>query len=250
MITQRFLERVQGSDVETYPAPCAKCDLHRQVLPWSRIVFDRLSDRYKPCFKLVELFLKGTPPDVTGGNAQSFSLFFDMNVLFEEYIGRITRRVFGPQGYQVILQGPQQHLAVDLDNQRPVFAMKPDVVSKKGGKVAWILDTKWKPLSLQRSKEGVQQDDLYQMYAYANCYDCSDVVLLYPHHQELSGTSGVRNSFGLNPRVRSIEKNLRRVRIATVDLTVLRTVPVQLERLFIDQSEESDGAVRISNFCV
>jgi 5-methylcytosine-specific restriction enzyme subunit McrC len=35
---------------------------------------------------LVELFLKGTPPDVTGGNAQSFSLFFDMNVLFEEYI--------------------------------------------------------------------------------------------------------------------------------------------------------------------
>jgi 5-methylcytosine-specific restriction enzyme subunit McrC len=141
-------------------------------------------------------------------------------------------------------------LAVDLDNQRPAFAMKPDVVGKKGGKVAWILDTKWKPLSLQRSKEGVQQDDLYQMYAYANCYDCSDVVLLYPHHQELSGTSGVRNSFGLNPRVRSIEKNLRRVRIATVDLTVLRTVPVQLERLFIDQSEESDGAVRISNFCV
>lgn len=215
-------------------------DLHRQVLPWSRVVFDRLSERYKPCYKLVELFLKGTPPDITGGSAQSFSLFFDMNVLFEEYIGRIARRVFGPLGYQVILQGPQQHLAVDLDNQHPVFAMRPDVVGKRCGKVAWILDTKWKPLSLQKSKEGVQQDDLYQMYAYANCYECSDVILLYPHHQELSGEAGVRSSFGLYPWVRSIEKNLKQVRIATVDLTALRTVPAQLEKLFADHSEPSD----------
>lgn len=216
-------------------------DIHRQVLPWSRVVFDRLSERYKPCFKLVELFLKGMPPDVTGGNAQSFSLFFDMNVLFEEYIGRIARRVFGPLGYQVILQGPQQHLAVDLDNQRPVFAMKPDVVGKWGGEVAWILDTKWKPLSLQKSKEGVQQDDLYQMYAYANCYDCSDVILLYPHHQELGGEAGVRSSFGLNPWVCSIENSLKQVRIATVDLTTLRTVPAQLEKLFAEHSEPSNS---------
>jgi 5-methylcytosine-specific restriction enzyme subunit McrC len=216
-------------------------DLHRQALPWSRVVFDRLSDRYRPCFKLVEMFLNGTPPDVSGGQAQSFSLFFDMNVLFEEYIGRIAQRVFGPKGYQVILQGPQKHLAVDLGSQRPVFAMKPDVVGNREGKAAWILDTKWKPLSLQKSKEGVQQDDLYQMYAYANCYDCSDVVLLYPHHQELGGTAGIRSSFGLNPWIRSIENNVRRVRIATVDLTTLRTVPEQMENFFIEQSKKTDS---------
>jgi 5-methylcytosine-specific restriction enzyme subunit McrC len=216
-------------------------DVHRQSLPWPRVVFDRLSDRYKPCFKLVELFLKGTPPDVTGGQAQAFSLFFDMNVLFEEYIGRMARRVFAPKGYQVTLQGPQQFLAVDLDKERPVFAMKPDVVAKLGGRVAWILDTKWKPLSLQKAKEGVQQDDLYQMYAYASCYDCSDVVLLYPHHQELGGTAGVRSSFGLNPWMRTVKHTINRVRVATVDLAVLGTVPEQLERILLGQRTLTDS---------
>lgn len=218
-------------------------DLHRQLLPWSRVVFDRLSERYRPCFKLVEMFLKGTPPDVSGGAEQSFSLFFDMNVLFEEYIGRIARRTFVPKGYQVVLQGPQQHLALDLANQRPVFAMKPDVVGKQGGKVTWILDTKWKPLSLQKSKEGVQQDDLYQMYAYANCYDCSDVVLLYPHHQELGGAAGVRSSFGLNPWVRAAEQPVRQVQIATVDLSELGTVPQQLRNIIQPLHEKEASAM-------
>lgn len=218
-------------------------DVHRQSLPWSKVVFDRLSDRYMPSFKLVEMFLKAIPPDVTGGAAQSFSLFFDMNVLFEEYIGRIARRTFVPEGYQVVLQGPQQYLALDLANQRPIFAMKPDVVGKLGAKVAWILDTKWKPLSLQKSKEGVQQDDLYQMYAYANCYDCSDVVLLYPHHQELGGVAGVRSSFGLNPLVRAAEQPVRQVRIATVDLSELGAVQQQLRNIIQPLHEKAAYAM-------
>lgn len=41
LITHRFLERVQGSDVETYPAPCAKCDQCK----WSGLCDERrLSD--------------------------------------------------------------------------------------------------------------------------------------------------------------------------------------------------------------
>lgn len=203
-------------------------DIHRQSLPWSKVVFDRLSDRYKPCFELVKLFLKGTPPDVTGGQAPSFSLFFDMNVLFEEYIGRVARKIFTPRGYQVSLQSPQQHLAFDLHKQCRVFPMKPDVVGKLGGEVAWIMDTKWKSLSLEKAKEGVQQDDLYQMYAYANCYDCSDVILLYPHHQELGDEAGVRSSFELYPPA---QNSIKRVRVATIDLGELKTVPIQLEKI-------------------
>ena len=205
-------------------------DFRRQCLPWAGVVFDRLSDRYKPCFKLAELFLKSTPPDVTGGTSEGFSLFFDMNVLFEEYIGRIARRVFSPAGHQVALQGPQKHLAFDSDNLRPVFAMKPDVVGRIAGRIAWILDTKWKPLSLQKAKEGVQQDDLYQMYAYANCYDCPDVILLYPHHHELGGEAGVRSTFALNPWF-SLPGLSRQVRIATVELSVLATIPEQLRSI-------------------
>jgi 5-methylcytosine-specific restriction enzyme subunit McrC len=208
-------------------------DCPAQSLPWARVVIDRLSERYKLCFKLAELFLKNTPPDVTGGAMHGFSLFFDMNTLFEEYVGRIAVRVFGPMGYRVTLQGPQKHLAYDDGNGRSAFAMKPDVVATLGPQIEWILDTKWKQLSIDEAKDGVVQSDLYQMYAYANCYDCPDVVLLYPHHKELGSAAGVRNTYLLNPWISEAGKSRKRVRVATLDLSNLKTVPDQLIQILI-----------------
>jgi 5-methylcytosine-specific restriction enzyme subunit McrC len=219
-------------------------DAPRESLPWTRVVFDRLSERYRPCFKLAELFLKNTPPDVTGGAAQGFSLFFDMNALFEEYIGRLAIRVFTPLGFRVTLQGPQQYLAFNEKNERPAFALKPDVVGRLNSKTAWILDTKWKQLSIEEAKDGVAQSDLYQMYAYANCYRCPDVVLLYPHHKALGADTGVRGSYLLNPWVPEIESNeVRRVRVATISLENLKTVPAQLGRIFLPDDVASTVAI-------
>jgi 5-methylcytosine-specific restriction enzyme subunit McrC len=221
-------------------------DAPRESLPWTRVVFDRLSERYRPCFKLAELFLKNTPPDVTGGAAHGFSLFFDMNALFEEYIGRLAIRIFAPLGFRVTLQGPQQYLAFNENNERPAFALKPDVVGRLDSKTAWILDTKWKQLSIEEAKDGVAQSDLYQMYAYANCYRCPDVVLLYPHHKELGADAGVRGSYLLNPWVHHIEGNeARRVRVVTINLENLKTVPAQLKRIF--QSEDLASTVAIGS---
>lgn len=203
-----------------------------QSLPWARVVIDRLSERYKPCYRLAEIFLKNTPPDVTGGAMYGFSLFFDMNTLFEEYVGRIAVRVFGPLGYKVTLQSPQRYLACDEANNRPVFAMLPDVVARLGTQIAWILDTKWKPLSLEKTRDGVVQADLYQMYAYANCYDCPDVVLLYPHHEELGVDPGTRNTYLLNPWIGEAGKSRKRIRVATLDLSNLNTIPAQLKDIF------------------
>ena len=209
-------------------------DCARTALPWHRVAFDRLSDRYKGCYKLAELFLKNSPPDVSGGRVQGFSLFFDMNVLFEEYIGRIAQRTFGPLGYTVQLQGPLRHLVFDMDRGRPAFGMKPDVVGLRQDAVEWILDTKWKQLSLAEAKDGVSQTDLYQMHGYAHSYKCSEVVLLYPHHKGLGEGLGVRNNFLLQPWFASTgsEQPQRRIRIVTIDLSSLKTVGAQLGSLF------------------
>lgn len=210
----------------------AVSDVPRLALPWSRVRFDRLNDRYRPCFKLAELFLRLTPPDVSGGTQQGFSLFFEMNALFEEYIGRMATRVFRPDGFQVKLQGPQRHLATEEQANREVFAMKPDVIGLREGHVRWILDTKWKQLSSAEAKEGVVQSDMYQMYAYASCYDCSDAVLLYPHHTELGELPGLRNRYVLNPWSSGEDPEaIRRVQIATIDLADLHTVPAQLRKI-------------------
>lgn len=206
-------------------------DLHPTALPWGQVVFDRLNERYQRCFKMAELFLKGAPPDVTSGRVESFSLFFDMNLLFEEYIGRMVRKIFRPRGRLVTLQGPARSLAQDIETERDVFSMKPDIVSRFNGEVEWIVDTKWKSLGLEKAKEGVQQDDLYQMFAYAHCYDCRRVVLLYPHREALGGHAGVRSRFKLKSPD-SERSNIRReVQVATVDLADLKTVGRQLERV-------------------
>lgn len=222
-------------------------DCPSTVLPWHRIVFDRMSERYRPCLKLAELFLMKTPPDVSGGQAQGFSLFFDMNVLFEEYIGRIAVRTFIPLGYQVTLQGPSKDLAWDEDQNRSIFALKPDVIGKLNSQVVWILDTKWKLLAKENSwnpfstekLDNIKVADFYQMYAYANCYDCPDVVLLYPHYKELGFDAGIRGRFLLNPWIKNVGDQegpcRRHVRVATINLENLKTVPAQLLQVVLPE---------------
>ena len=208
-------------------------EVSRSTLPWHLIRFDRLNQRYEPSFKLAELFLKATPPDVSGGSVQGFSLFFEMNTLFEEYIGRIARRVFRPDGFKVVLQGPQRYLTYDETTEREAFAMKPDVVGLKGNEAAWIIDTKWKELSKEEAKEGVAQGDMYQMYAYSNRYACADVVLLYPHHEGLGPNHGIRTRYRLHSWANSHgSQQPGRVTIGTVNLANLSTVPSQLRALF------------------
>lgn len=201
-------------------------------LAWQEVHFDRMNERYRPCYKLVELFLKNMPPDVTGGRYEGFSLFFDMNVLFEEYIGRTVQRVMRDSGVTVSLQGKggnQRYVARD-SNGNGAFAMKPDIVGARDGGYEWILDTKWKMLSQDEWREGVAQADLYQMYAYASCYDCPKVVLLYPHHHELGSVPGVRQTFDLNPWAAN-DMARKKVMVASVDLREIASVPTQLRSL-------------------
>lgn len=213
-------------------------DIPVAKLAWHAIHFDRMNERYRPSFKLAETFLKNTPPDVTGGKIESFSLFFDMNVLFEEYIGRAVQRLMRDSGITVSLQGKagnQRYVTKDSSGSG-AFAMKPDIVGVCAGRYEWIVDTKWKMLSQAEWRDGVAQSDLYQMYAYASCYDCSEVILLYPHHIELGTESGIRQSFSLNPWASSSAPN-KFVRVASVDLRDLAAIPHQLRALLAPVSE-------------
>lgn len=215
-------------------------DVPVAALPWHRVAFDRLNERNRPAFRLAELFLKGTAPNVTAGPLVGFSLFFDMNALFEEYIGRVAARVFRPSGTQVQLQGPQRFLVMDETDGANAFAMRPDVVGMRDGRAAWIIDTKWKQLSPDEVREGAVQSDMYQMYAYASSYGCTDVVLLYPHHRALGMQGGERTSYRMHAPVRtSAGFDTGRIRIATVDLSDLGAVPGQLRALFPDQASRA-----------
>ena len=82
---------------------------------------------------------------------------------------------------------------------------------KAESKFKLVLDTKWKCLKPDEEdkKNGVSQADMYQMFAYANQYKCSDVVLLYPDNGEV--TQKRYSIFG---------DNEKKIRVETVNLNM------------------------------
>ena len=56
-------------------------------------------------------------------------------------------------------------------------------LSGTGVRIAFIVDAKWKRFDPRDEdpKQGIDQGNVYQLYAYAKAYGCDVVVLVYPH---------------------------------------------------------------------
>jgi 5-methylcytosine-specific restriction enzyme subunit McrC len=200
-------------------------DVDPDALRWERVGLDRTSDRYRPLVKLARLFIDGSSPDLIAGAGDGFAVLFDMNELFEEYVGRQARHVFGKQGLSVSLQGPKRHLA-KLTKGSHAFELRPDVVVSAGPVPQVVLDTKWKRLREDAKHGAVSSADMYQMYAYSHRYQVEEVVLLYPHHSGLGPWKARRAEYELPGT--GVDGALRRIVVATIDLTHLGTVRDQL----------------------
>ena len=144
---------------------------------------DRSMPHYGPVMQWVELFLFGHGLTTYSGRHCNLSLLFPMEQVFEDFVTHSSRR-YQPD-YNVTAQSRQAYLA-EIDDQK-AFLMQPDILlQEKNGKGAkFILDAKWKDLdtSFDTPKYGIDQADLYQLYAYAKGYDCNAVALVYPRSQ-------------------------------------------------------------------
>ncbi len=209
-------------------------DVPAAALEWHRLHFDRANRRYEPLLSMARMILQNRTQDVTAGGMEGFSLLFDMNELFEEYIGEVARNAFTPNGWQIVLQGPSHSLLQDTSSGTGVFQTRPDITGLRDGKPAWIIDTKWKRLKEEGLKEeerkqGIAQADVYQMLGYAHRYGVRDVFLLYPHQSGVANAAGLQRRFlVLDPLPRAAGQFIH---VATVDLRDLDAVPDQLRRL-------------------
>ena len=96
-----------------------------------------------------------------------------MNTLFESYVGHYLNK---EDNLSVSLQDTTHYLA--HENEQGRFLLKPDIVINDGAIVA---DTKWKVLDEDKRYQGVNQADMYQLYAYGTKYkDCKQLFLIYP----------------------------------------------------------------------
>ena len=151
--------------------------IHDVKTAFTKVKVNRQMQDYTQVLMWSKLFLLGNSFAPHTGNEVAFSLLFDMNLLFESYVGQYLNRHCQKN---VSLQHQGHHLVCHQNKGK--FALKPDIVID-GGKI--IADTKWKLLSEDKSNIGISQADVYQMYAYATKYqclgsECQQIFLIYP----------------------------------------------------------------------
>ena len=145
---------------------------------WQKHHIDRSMQHYGRVMQWVGLFLFNEGLTTFSGRHANLSLLFPMEQVFEDFVTHSFRR--HQKDYDVVAQGPQKQLA-EIDGEE-VFTMKPDISLKDSARVEFILDAKWKAIEVPGadSKHGIDQADMYQLYAYGKHYQCDAVVLIYP----------------------------------------------------------------------
>lgn len=132
---------------------------------FAKLVINRQVKHYEQTLLWCKIFLLNNSFTPHKGDDLAFALLFDMNALFESYVGNFIKKSFPG----TILQHSEKHLVEDPKS----FKLRPDIFLK--GK--FIADTKWK---IVKSKDDISQADLYQLYAYGKKHECSNLYLIYP----------------------------------------------------------------------
>jgi 5-methylcytosine-specific restriction enzyme subunit McrC len=197
-----------------------------RALPWNEVILDRTNSTWASLLALARLLLGDRFQTTSTGAGEGFSLLFEMNTLFEEFIGRTLQRAFAASEWKVWLQGPRDHALLSEDNTLR-FATKPDIVISDGQGVRLIIDTKWKRLAgpVDDQRRGVGQADVYQMMAYSQVYSCDRLMLLYPHHNQGMAAEGHQTGHLIRGTTD------RRLSIATIGLSELTGLDERLRRL-------------------
>ena len=138
---------------------------------FSSLNFDRKTEDYTFAIDIAKLILLNYSPDFKEGNNDILALMFDMNKLWEEYIGCVLKQKLND--YNVSCQKKEQlWKPANSERTKTVCA---DIVIKKNDNVTAVLDTKWKC-----PDEYASDADLHQMYVYLNRFNTRRVALVYP----------------------------------------------------------------------
>lgn len=214
------------ADISDVPSP---------ALRWHEVVIDRTNRDWQDLVEMARMFLRNEFQTTSAGAVQGVALLFEMNKLFEEYIGRLVVRAMMGTGYRVSLQGGRRHCLTHHDSGREAFLTRPDILINRGSQVVHVIDSKWKRISrwIRDPKQAVSQSDVYQMMAYAHLYKAPRLTLLYPHHADLPEVDGVQERFQITDQATTIETASIDVALGTDDDIVGR-----LKKLLIASSTE------------
>ena len=146
------------------------CDDYKNF--FEKLIINRQVKHYEQTLLWCKIFLLGNTFTPHKGDDLAFALLFDMNTLFESYVGNFIKKKLPG----TILQHQEKYL---IEKPRE-FRLKPDIFLE--GK--FIADTKWKiirqDINESEKKYKISQADLYQLYAYGKKYERDKLYLIYP----------------------------------------------------------------------
>ncbi len=174
----------------------------------------RLTSAYEPAFGLIRLLMAGYGISPTHGteSAELPGFLFDMNLLFQEAVGRFLRewladaRVAEQYGLKDIFQ----YQALFNPRRRRTPTPRPDYVISRAGQIVAIADAKYRDLWERDLPPGM----LYQLSVYAlSQASCTAATILYPAPTMTARESRIAINDPVTGRMRA-EVSLRPVHLA------------------------------------
>ena len=163
---------------------------------FSRITYDRKTERYRDAIELARLLLLNYRPGITGGREKVIAILFDMNKLWEEWVYRRLKKE--EARFDITVQRQQSADFYKAGHSHGHTTIRPDIVIRHRNEII-IVDTKWKLLKNRTPDEA----DLKQMFVYNLYWACNKSVLLYPASQ-LTTTTGSYQHFSKIKEVHSM----------------------------------------------
>ncbi len=135
-----------------------------------QIHFTRLNQRYATPLNLAALLLRHLSLEGGQGNERFGSYLFNMNEVFEKFVGRYLQEHF--QDHPTITVLLQDHLWLDVERQEQGI---PDIVIQQHGLPIYVLDTKYKLF-----KGAPEPNDRNQLWIYSQRLKAKAALLIYP----------------------------------------------------------------------
>ena len=129
-----------------------------------------LNRRYASALRLAELILRSTGLSTDRGGDKGVTFRFDMNSVFERFLGIALGEAMRRRGAQLVLQDRSRQLDVGGTLQ-----LKPDMTVRRNGRCIAVLDAKYKTLT----STDFPNADAYQALAYCLAFELDRTTLVY-----------------------------------------------------------------------
>ena len=203
-------------------------EVQPSAIHWDAVILDWTNEAWGEVLAMARMLLRSQYQTTTFGGGSGTALLFEMNMLFEEYVGRLITKALGGSEFSVKLQSGRKYCLVSQESGKRLFLTKPDILIFRGDELVHVIDTKWKRISrrIDDEKQGVSQADVYQMMAYGHIYRSPRLTLLYPHHAGLRCSDGVLATHQVADTATSFHT-------ATIDLSTRENILERLRKIVI-----------------